>query len=164
MTSSVTSRACVTSSRALRATSPWCHTDRGRSLEHAKFWILKIGPLLREIRPFLWNKVFSVKILKGMVIIMVGRQGRGGGGQWRGGRAFSDLDFRDGSIFLYLFLNSNVRIGSEPPTLKKKVFFSFLIFSTKLMFWGVRFFSSFNPNKSYLLTHPLIQILTLFKF
>ncbi len=38
-----------------RVTSFWCQSDQGRSPEYAKFWILKIRPLLREIRPFLWN-------------------------------------------------------------------------------------------------------------
>ncbi len=31
----------------------------GCSPEYAKFWIFEIGPLLREIQPFLWNKVIA---------------------------------------------------------------------------------------------------------
>ena len=42
------------------ATSWWRQTDQRRSPEHGKFWILQIGQLLREIRPFSWMHVTSL--------------------------------------------------------------------------------------------------------
>ncbi len=54
-------RACDVISRvASRATDFSFWADRHRSPEYAKFWILKIGPLLAEIRPILWNHVFPL--------------------------------------------------------------------------------------------------------
>ncbi len=48
-------------SRARRhAWRHWRQADRDQRAEHAKLRILKIGPILSEIRPFLWSHAFPM--------------------------------------------------------------------------------------------------------